>query len=75
MQGALAGYAYTVEHLMRQSPVSVALPGLAHVEVKVSGVILAPLSNVWGIVRSFANLSTWLAPFNGSSVRSELLVR
>lgn len=48
--------------------------GLVHVKIKVSGVIYAPLSVVWGVVRSFANVSTWLLPVNGSAVRSELMV-
>lgn len=55
-------------------PAGLPQPGLVHVRVKVSGVISAPLAPVWGIVRSFANLGSWLEPVNGASMRTELLV-
>lgn len=54
-------------------PAGLPQPGLVHVRVKVSGVISAPLAPVWGIVRSFANLGSWLEPVNGASMRTELL--
>lgn len=48
---------------------------LAQVRVRVSGIIAAPLSTVWGIIRSFSQLSDWLKErSDGMSCVTTLLV-
>ena len=50
------------------------LPPLAHVSVRVSGVVPAPIAEVWKNVRSFGTVSEWMAPVGLERITSALLV-
>ncbi len=50
------------------------LPPLAHVSVRVSGVVPAPVAEVWKIVRGFGTVSDWMAPVGLERISSTLLV-
>ena len=51
------------------------LPPLAHINIRVSGIIPAPAAEVWGIVRAFGSVSDWMAPIGLERITSTLLVR
>jgi hypothetical protein len=51
------------------------LPPLAHVKLRVSGVVPAPAAEVWKIVRAFGTASEWMAPVAMERISSSLLVR
>eukprot|EP00884_Botryococcus_braunii_P008204 jgi/Botrbrau1/17385/Bobra.0767s0001.1 len=50
------------------------LPGpLAHVSVCVSGVVAAPIEDVWSHVRVFGGVAKWLPTIGAAELKSELL--
>lgn len=51
------------------------LPPLAHVSVRVSGVVPSPLAEVWKVVRGFGTVAQWMAPIGLERITSDLLVR
>lgn len=50
------------------------LPPLAHVNVRVSGVVPTPIAEVWKLVRGFGTVSEWMAPVGLERITSNLLV-
>ena len=52
-------------------------PGLAGVKTRVSGIVGAPVSNVWGMLRCFGQITQWLSErsSDGMSLHAQLMVR